>query len=115
MFELLANGKVEELIGKFKSKGKFCGFGGIASLNKGMISGKNILTEHYRLKSDMAILSRSFCDTSKIKDIDEIESIFQNGLKEIRDFEQFLTQQSEPYFEANHQEVIKKVNEIISK
>ena len=44
MFELLANGKVEELIGKFKSKGKFCGFGGIASLNKGMISGKNILT-----------------------------------------------------------------------
>ena len=94
MFELLANGKVDELIGKLKAKGKFCGFGGIASLNKGMISGKNILAEHYRLKSNMAILSRSFCDTSKITDLAEIENIFHEGMKEIRDYETFLSHRS---------------------
>lgn len=115
MFELLSNGKVDQIMNKLKANGKFCGFGGIASLNKGMISGRNILTEHYRLKSDMAILSRSFCDTSKITDIDEVERIFDEGIKEIRDFEQFLTGQSAEYFDANHQEVIQKVNEIINK
>lgn len=115
MFELLANGKVDEIMGKLKSKGKFCGFGGIASLNQGMISGKNILTEHYRLHSDMAILSRSFCDTSKITDIEQIKRIFTEGMKEIRDYEQTLTTQSAAFFEANHQEVIRKVREIVEK
>ena len=115
MFELLANGKVDELMGKLKAKGKFCGFGGIASLNKGMISGKNILAEHYRLKSNMAILSRSFCDTSKITDLAEIENIFHEGMKEIRDYETFLSHRSASFFEANRKEVIEKVNEIISK
>ena len=61
LFELLANGKVDELMNKMVAKGLPCGFGGIASLDKGMISGRNILAEHYRLKSSMAILSRSFC------------------------------------------------------
>lgn len=115
MFELLSQGKVDEIMGKMKACNKFCGFGGIASLNKGMISGKNILTEHYRLHSNMAILSRSFCDTSIIKDLDEIETIFQQGVKEIRDFEAFLSNQSNEYFEANHQEVIAKVNEIVNR
>lgn len=114
MFELLANGKVDEIMAKLKAKGKVCGFGGIASLNQGMISGKNILTEHYRLNSDMAILSRSFCDTSRIRDLEQIRSIFTEGLKEIRDYEQLLTTQPAEFFEANHQEVIRKVEEIVA-
>lgn len=115
LFELLTNGKIDELMNKMVAKGKPCGFGGIASLDKGMISGRNILAEHYRLKSSMAILSRSFCDTSKITDEAEIESIFNQGIKDIRAFEEFLTQQSEAYFEANHQVVIRKTNEIINR
>ena len=113
LFELLANGKIDELMNKMVAKGLPCGFGGIASLDKGMISGRNILAEHYRLHSSMAILSRSFCDTSKIKDEDEIENIFHQGIIDIRDFEEFLTKQDEEYFEVNHQEVIRKTNEII--
>lgn len=115
MFELLSQGKVDEIMGKMKACNKFCGFGGIASLNKGMISGKNILTEHYRLHSNMSILSRSFCDTSIITDLDEIERIFHEGVKEIRDYENFLSRQSEEFFEANHQEVIEKVNQIVNR
>ena len=113
LFELLANGKIDELMNKMVAKGLPCGFGGIASLDKGMISGRNILAEHYRLHSSMAILSRSFCDTSKIKDEEEIEEIFRQGILDIRDFEEFLTIQNEEYFEVNHQEVIRKTNEII--
>ena len=113
LFELLANGKIDELMNKMVAKGLPCGFGGIASLDKGMISGRNILAEHYRLKSSMAILSRSFCDTSKIEDENEIEDIFHQGILDIRDFEEFLTKQNEEYFEVNHQEVIRKTNEII--
>lgn len=113
LFELLANGKIDELMNKMVAKGLPCGFGGIASLDKGMISGRNILAEHYRLHSSMAILSRSFCDTSKIKVEDEIENIFHQGIIDIRDFEEFLTKQDEEYFEVNHQEVIRKTNEII--
>ena len=113
LFELLANGKIDELMNKMVAKGLPCGFGGIASLDKGMISGRNILAEHYRLHSSMAILSRSFCDTSKIKDEDEIENIFHQGIIDIRDFEESLTKQNEEYFELNHQEVIRKTNGII--
>ena len=115
LFQLLANGKIDELMNKMVNKGKPCGFGGIASLDKGMISGRNILAEHYRLKSSMAILSRSFCDTTRITDVDEIQKIFHHGIKEIRDFEEFLTHQSYAYFETNHQEVIRKTNEIINR
>ena len=113
LFELLANGKIDELMNKMVAKGLPCGFGGIARLDKGMISGRNILAEHYRLHSSMAILSRSFCDTSKIKNEDEIENIFHQGIIDIRDFEESLTKQNEEYFELNHQEVIRKTNEII--
>lgn len=113
MFELLSNGKVDELMEKLKAKGKACGFGGIARLNEGMISGRNILTEHYRLKSNMAILSRSFCDTSKIKDTDEIERIFDEGVREIRAYEEYLESQDNDFFSKNHEEVIQKVNEIV--
>jgi hypothetical protein len=80
-----------------------------------MISGRNILTEHYRLKSDMAILSRSFCDTSKIKDIEKIDRIFHEGVKEIREYEEFLSNQSEAFFKKNHEEVIRKVNDIVGR
>ncbi|MBR2102947.1 MAG: aldolase [Prevotella sp.] len=114
MFELLANGKVEEILGKLKAAGKPCGFGGIASLDKGMISGKNILTEHYRLHSDMSILSRSFCDTSKVEGEDNIRDIFEKGVKEIRRYEDFLTRQQPEFFEENRKEVCRKVQEIIS-
>ena len=65
MFELLADGTVERLCLKFRLKGIPFGFGGIASLGKGMLPAEKIIAEHYRLGSTCTILSRSFCDTSK--------------------------------------------------
>lgn len=87
MFQLLADGTVDKLCKKFREKGIPFGFGGIASLGKGVIPAEMIIKEHYRLGSTCAILSRSFCNSDKIDDINTIESIFVNGMREIRNFE----------------------------
>lgn len=60
MFELLSGGIVDYLVNKIKSKNILFGFGGIATLDSGMISGEMVLKEHIRLDSSMVILSRAF-------------------------------------------------------
>ena len=72
MFELLTDGTVERLCEKFKAKGIPFGFGGIAALGKGMLPAERVIAEHYRLGSTCAILSRSFCNTNIITDLEEV-------------------------------------------
>ena len=60
MFELLSGGIVEYIIKKIKPFDIKFGFGGIAPLDKGLISGEMILKEHVRLNSSSVILSRPF-------------------------------------------------------
>jgi len=88
MFELLGDGTVESLIEKFKEKKIIYGFGGLASLEGGALPGKMVLKEHYRLESSSVILSRSFCNTSKVTSLDEIRTIFEEGVSNIRQFEE---------------------------
>ena len=78
MFEILADGTVDELVRVFKRKNIPFGFGGLATLYGGLLPGNMVLKEHYRLSSSCVILSRSFCNTEKIKNIDEIKNIFKN-------------------------------------
>lgn len=87
MFELLSDGTVEMLCEKFKAKGIPYGFGGIASLGKGLLPAEYVIKEHYRMGSTSAILSRSFCNIHTIESIDEIRTIFEKGVREIREFE----------------------------
>ena len=87
MFELLVDGTVEYLCNKFKNKNIPYGFGGIAGIGEGTLPAEKIIQEHYRLGSTRAILSRSFCNTDKIKDLNKINEIFTTGLRKIRDFE----------------------------
>lgn len=87
MFELLSDGTVEDLADKFRKVNLPFGFGGIASLGKGLLPSEHIIREHYRLHSSSVILSRSFCNVNKMNDIQEVERIFKQGLREIREFE----------------------------
>lgn len=87
MFQLLTDGIVENLANKIKAKGIPFGFGGIARLDTGAVPGKYVLKEHYRLGSSMVIVSRSFCNTDKISDLDEVKKIFDTGIAEIRRLE----------------------------
>ena len=114
MFELLTDGTVESLILKFKKKGIPYGFGGIAALGKGLIPAEMIIREHYRMGSQMAILSRSFCDTSQVEDLSQIEKIFSDGVKEIRKLEEECKSHMD-YFNANREKLCNSVKTVVDK
>lgn len=88
MFEILADGTVEKLCRIFAEKGVPYGFGGIASLGRGLLPAEYIIKEHYRLGSGSVILSRSFCNVNKITDKRVLRSIFMDGVRQIRRLEQ---------------------------
>ena len=111
MFELLADGTVEELCLKCKLKGIPYGFGGVASLGKGMLPSEYVIREHYRLGSTCAILSRSFCNVDKVKHIGIISSTFIDGVKAIRELEEECESKIS-YFRENEREVAERVNQI---
>lgn len=113
MFQLLTDGIVDQLAKKIKDKGIPFGFGGIASLNGGMLPGSYILKEHYRLGSSMVIVGRSFCNTNIIKDPTEIRTIFNTGIAEIRQLEE-EAQKAVDYFNSNHRAVVESVSKIIN-
>ena len=112
MFQLLSDGVVEQLGNKIKAAGIPFGFGGIARLDSGMLPGADVLKEHVRLDSSMVIVSRSFCNTDVITDLDEVRRIFTEGIKAIRDLEA-EAQAAANYFLKNRQEVEKAVETIV--
>ena len=109
MFEILADGLVDDVCKKIKEYQIPFGFGGFGRVGQGMLPAEKIIKEHYRLGSQCAILSRSFCNTSMITDLEEIRSIFDEGVKEIRDYEATCVDG----FEENHQELIEIVRGIV--
>lgn len=60
MFEPLALGLVDRVAAAARRRGLRFGFGGIARLDEGMLSGRDVLAEHLRLGSTAVILSRTF-------------------------------------------------------
>lgn len=112
MFELLADGTVDNLCDIIRPSGKRYGFGGIARLGYGTLPAEKIIMEHYRLGSMMAILSRSFCNADKVEHIDEICDIFMNEVARIREAETDFSVCKAEEFTANHEEVIRLVNRI---
>lgn len=113
MFEPLANGTVERLSLKFRLKGVPFGFGGVASLGKGMLPAQYILKEHYRLGSDFVILSRSFCNAEKMDDIVMVEDVLTRGVKEIREFEAECEKHSRFFFDSE-KELVRIVEQLNS-
>ena len=113
MFELLADGTVEKMCLKFKLKGVPYGFGGIAAIGTGTLPAETILKEHYRLSSSSVILSRSFCNYDKIKDLDRIRTIFETGIGCMRAFEKEIEEHSR-YFTYNCKALKDSVNHIVN-
>ena len=111
MFELLSDGTVEKITDRIKCKDIPFGFGGLASLNGGLLPGRMVLQEHYRLGSSSVILSRTFCNMNHQTDLSEIEKIFINGVAEIRNYEQELLCMDE--YIINKENVRKAVKTIV--
>ncbi len=116
LFELLTDGTVDALAQKFRENNITFGFGGFGRVFQGnLLAAERIVAEHYRLGSSMAILSRAFCNTENITNLDEIKSIFESGIKELKSFEQFLMKQDSEYFVENHKEVSLCIDKIIGR
>lgn len=115
MFQLLTDGTVAELCEIFKGYGIPYGFGGIARLGFGMLPAEHVIAEHYRLGSSMAILSRSFCDIYKTSDMAEVQRLFEQELRKIREYEAELTKRDDAFFKANQEETARLVDIIADK
>ena len=113
MFQPLAEGIVESLANKIKSKNLEFGFGGIAKLHQGLVPAEKVLGEHIRLDSDMVILSRSFCNTDVVMSMDVLSKDFCSGVKELRNEENFLRSASLQYLQQNCIEIKESINQII--
>lgn len=111
MFQLLADGTVERLCGRFREKDIPYGFGGIAAIGQGLLPAERVIAEHYRLGSECVILSRSFCNAAG-KSYGEIEDIFQGGVAAIRARETACEGFTAEEFETNRQSVVTAVAQI---
>ena len=112
MFELLADGTVEQICFKLRKKGVTFGFGGIAALGGGLLPSEYIIKEHYRLGSSCVILSRSFCDVTKMRHIGMINATFIRGVREIRELEAECEKHSR-FFYDNEKELCRLVDDIV--
>jgi len=103
MFELLANGTIEELSNKINEAGVKFGFGGIARLGSGHLEASLILSEHIRLNSKMVILSRDFKENNV-----DIKT-------EVRKISEYLSTPKSTEVLANNQRIAyEKINNIAS-
>ncbi len=114
LFELLADGTVDRLCGVIREAGLPYGFGGITKLDGGALPGRQVIAEHYRLGSSMAILSKSFFDAQIHTDIEDVKQVFSADFKAIRDYEKRLSNESKKFFENNRLQVSEVVRQIIT-
>lgn len=112
MFELLSNGIVEKIVKKIKRTGIPYGFGGIARLGCGDLPAERIIMEHYRLGSSRVILSRSFCNNDLISDLSEVENVFRNNMRLLREYEDTVSKMPDSEFVSNQAEIEKIVEKI---
>ena len=84
------------------------GFGGISHLGDGLLPAEMIVTEHYRLGSTRAILSRGFCDQTQ--PLDRVREDFTREMKILRDYENAIDPAT---FEPNRLALKARVDEIV--
>lgn len=114
MFELVADGTVENMCNKFREKGIAYGFGGVGRIGADVpLPAENIVDEHYRLGSQMVILSRSFCNINNIKSIEEIREAFKNGMTEFRAYESKAELKSAEELLKSHMDTVRRVKMIV--
>lgn len=115
MFEMLADGTVDEICQVLKTNKIKYGFGGIGRIGGGMLPADHILAEHVRIGSQMVILSRTFCNTNLIHDLDEIRNDFQKGVQDLRDAEKKYVSYTQEQLWDIHLQVKDEVASIVRK
>ena len=78
-----------------------------------MLPAEKIIMEHYRIGSTRAILSRTFCDNAVVSDLREIEKVFTENMKKLREYEAELALVDQTTMEKNRREVCDSVDKIV--
>lgn len=116
MFELLTNGKIEEICGRIRGSGIPYGFGGVGAIGAELHPRpENVIMEHYRLGSGGVILSRSFCNIDTVCSIEEVDRIFGRGIKAIREKEKEAEKASVSQLVENKEEIAKDVAGVVGR
>lgn len=111
LFEPLIGGIVEYLANKIvPAKIKF-GFGGVSRLERG----RNIISEHVRLGSQMVILNRDFRKYKETLDEIRQELDIEQEINKIRQFLKSLEKSDSEILEINRQKLIKEIKAQISR
>lgn len=113
LFQLLTDGTVDRLCTQLRAAGLPFGFGGVGRPGSGALPAEYIIGEHYRLGSQYVILSRSFCNTSKVTDLDDIRRIFTEGVADVRRVERECAAWTQEQFDENHRRVCACVETIV--
>ncbi len=113
MFELLADGTVEQICQKFDRAGVRYGFGGIARPGMGTLPAEKIIGEHVRLGSTMAILSRTFYNQRLKRSEEEMKQYFAEAVEEVREWEMRWQQADKEELEKNRASVCQSVDQIV--
>lgn len=113
LFQLLTDGTVDRLCTQLRATGLPFGFGGVGRPGSGALPAEYIIGEHYRLGSQYVILSRSFCNTSKVTDLDDIRRIFTEGVADVRRVERECAAWTQEQFDENHRRVCACVETIV--
>lgn len=113
LFQLLTDGTVDRLCTQLRAAGLPFGFGGVGRPGSGALPAEYIIGEHYRLGSQYVILSRSFCNTSKVTDLDDIRRIFTEGVVDVRRVEHECAAWTQEQFDENHRRVCACVETIV--
>jgi hypothetical protein len=105
MFEPLADGMVERVGEVARAFGRRFGFGGIARMDEGLLSGRDVLAEHLRLGSGSVILSRTFHQGGD-------DAGFERDIRALRDAEAGLRQRTDMAVQADAQRAAGKIRQI---
>lgn len=105
MFEPLALGLVDGVAQAARRQGLRFGFGGIARMNEGQISGHDVLAEHLRLGSSSVILSRTFHRP-------EDALPFEDAVASLRAAERELVSRDAAQVEADRTRIASKIAQV---
>ena len=109
MFELLSEGIVEYIADVCKKRGINFGFGGIAPIGKGDIPSEMIIAEHYRIGSNMVILSRAF------RNKNEHTFNIKEEIIKVRDFEKYIMSWNNDDFLKNKNNLQNRVRNLANR
>lgn len=113
LFELLSGGIVEYLATKIIERGIRFGFGGIARLGQGLLDSRLILSEHVRLGSQIAILSRDF--HGRATSLGELKMLMnlEDEIQKIRSYISYLSGLPQEALLCNSEKISHIVSEYV--